>query len=1087
VLFRRSSSDKGWGLKSLNLPIRGNKTSDIIGDVAQGLGAAGVLPYHVFYIEHCNDCEHHAMTTWHVPSSYEKRAGELRRSIRDYIPSSFVYSNKLRRPTDERCTTDGMARIGAFEITVRPYYSEYSLQVYSKLCRKVLPQASDVTDICSSLLLSDRLQYSKKRTVRVNLFDSYYKKLPKDVRVILFRVNTYHHTSDEPLESMAELREMHTHADTHAAVGTGTGHRQAAAAEEALEAAPPPPRSVLLSARAGTAGSGGSPTRRRSMQGQRSPARQGAGQGERKSSPAHEGRGLPPKKYAAGEEKKDSFTEELMRSQAIQDCVFRHSLSFYRVRCWSQVEVDQWLRSHGVPDVAIANAHVSGVEDGASLLALANKVTLRKWGVRGQLTLKKLDASLVSIRAGGEGYDPCILEGLPEDGQDRRGFSRAAPTCLSKKLYKYPSGRYFEQVSVINASPLDGSALFDISAAGSYVIVATSPSTATYCSHAFSCGAQSQYVYAALLKPITTPVYFRVIMEEADSRILDGVPFSTGGLLLSVVNMASGKRHTAYASFEEVFEESLGISEHDEEGEGGKMKPTMKAPKMQRFNSIVNILSAPAGEPLLPRSQSTGSIGGSKRGKKKTEHQKTHNRVTASVLWLPVGQYYSEVDGSVFSVVDKDHLAFLRDTPAGDLMGAVPELDLPPLNDRLIFGGEYTQISVVKCHKRLIKRSIRGFQMIYRRYKKTFLFDKMCAYMIMRRGARNFCNWAREEVMKKKIVKLQSWIRMAKVCRGYKAYWSSILFIQTRLRILLARLRLKKIKKSQRVIYTTIVRYHARKERRRFTAARAIQMAYRRKAAINKKDCLIFAKRCKKLFLRYINRIKAKVRIVNAAKLNRAREEGERQGMAGEERWVGLHALWQRAETRRLVEVRLEEIARRRYAAATRMQAFCRGPLLRQRLERGKWAVGKLQRIFRIGVYLKRRNRGEKLRYLLGFKMLLLHPQLLGGTLLLSGMTLSSMRPRPPLSPRGLSSGDEGPGPGPGRSNGRNSGPGTPTMKLDTNSPCASPSALPFSSIKSNKSSEHKSSPKKSESFGAYTGYLTRPAVKIQSVLRMTK
>lgn len=910
------------------MPLEGVKTSDLIGGVFRGMCLARVLPYHIVHIEHCCDCVSHAMTTWHIPGSYEKRCSEVKKNIRECAPPSLIYSNVLSRPPgDERKTTDGMARIGAFEVVVRPYFSSLSFRIFSKLNQKVLPQASDVSGVCSSVLLPERLIYTRKRVVNVFLIDSYYKALVKDAELVLFKVKTHHRTTEESLESYSGLKEIRNVSSHKNSAVTSTKPSE----ENLHETAIPPPRSIVVCGRSRPFSAG---SNRKHGTSTKSPSR------ERSMGDVLAAKRLPPKKNSSEEkEKKPTFTEELMKSEAIQDCIFRHSLAFYRVRCWSQHEVDQWMKSHGMTEQAIVNAHASGVEDGASLLALANKVTLRKWGVRAQLTLKKLDISLSAIRENLPIYDPCIIEGLPEDGQERKGFSRASPDFVSRGFRSD-----FEQVAVSTVSR-DGYAQFDISVAGTYILLATSPRTVTFCSHAFTCGLDMKYSYSALLKPITVPVYFRVLMEDGDTTLFDGVPFASTGLLYSVVNMTCGKRHIGFANIEDIIEDDTVTA------------AASISPKLQRFNSIVKLFTSIPTTGAISRSQSTGAIsssttGNSKpfaRAKRKNEPKKSGRRVIVSLIWLPVGQYYSEVDGSVFSVSDSRHLNFIRETSPRDLVEALPSAQETTVKERLVFGGEVNQRAVIKCHRRLIKSSIRGFQMIYRRYKKTFLFDKMRAYMVMRRGARNFCDWARQAVRKRKVIKLQSWLRMRRDYHNYRTYWTSIVLIQSRLRVFLAQLLIKKLRKAQMILYVAMIHWYARCKRKRYNAAVSIQLMYRLAAARKKKDRLIFAQRCKRLFVRYIRRIKTKIRLANAAKLARRREYGECLAMAYEEEHAAKHLLWVKAEQRKLIELRLEAIALRKFAAATKLQAIIvRGPLLRMRMQKRENAIVRLQVTLRI-------------------------------------------------------------------------------------------------------------------------------------------
>ena len=83
-------------MKSLNIPIPGCATKDLITHVVHTMKAAYVLPYHVSHIEHCCDCEYHAMSTWHIPGSYEHKCNEIIQSMRGYLPPMFIFSNKIR-------------------------------------------------------------------------------------------------------------------------------------------------------------------------------------------------------------------------------------------------------------------------------------------------------------------------------------------------------------------------------------------------------------------------------------------------------------------------------------------------------------------------------------------------------------------------------------------------------------------------------------------------------------------------------------------------------------------------------------------------------------------------------------------------------------------------------------------------------------------------------------------------------------------------------------------------------------------------------------------------------------------------------
>ena len=69
VFYRRSTSEKGWSYKSLNTVTKGIQSHEqdhVLTTIITAMVVNHVVPYHLMHIEHCRNCEDHAMTTRHV-------------------------------------------------------------------------------------------------------------------------------------------------------------------------------------------------------------------------------------------------------------------------------------------------------------------------------------------------------------------------------------------------------------------------------------------------------------------------------------------------------------------------------------------------------------------------------------------------------------------------------------------------------------------------------------------------------------------------------------------------------------------------------------------------------------------------------------------------------------------------------------------------------------------------------------------------------------------------------------------------------------------------------------------------------------
>ena len=160
---------------------------------------------------------------------------------------------------------------------------------------------------------------------------------------------------------------------------------------------------------------------------------------------------------------------------------------------------------------------------------------------------------------------------------------------------------------------------------------------------------------------------------------------------------------------------------------------------------------------------------------------------------------------------------------------------------------------------------------------------------------------------------------------------------------MLAKLRLKRLYNANRILSLAMISWYGRLKKKKNIAAIKIQSAQRRHMAIKLKECLIFGRRCRKMFIRYFGRIKAKVRLANIAQLARKQEEKEREEMQREDVRMRLHIIWWKQEQRRLIKHRLEAIEKKKNSASTCIQARIRGNNTRLQYANGKRAVIHLQ------------------------------------------------------------------------------------------------------------------------------------------------
>jgi hypothetical protein len=132
------------------------------------------------------------------------------------------------------------------------------------------------------------------------------------------------------------------------------------------------------------------------------------------------------------------------------------------------------------------------------------------------------------------------------------------------------------------------------------------------------------------------------------------------------------------------------------------------------------------------------------------------NLTISTEFWLPFGNYYSDIDGSVIKVGHPSHSsassAFKATAPhSTDAVDASAAVNNEGISEGKLLGSpsdaftsadypvpiptihcHYSEPLVVKSHTRTIRRSIRLFQRLYIKYKKDFMVSKVKIFIFIR-------------------------------------------------------------------------------------------------------------------------------------------------------------------------------------------------------------------------------------------------------------------------------------------------------------------------------------------------------------------
>lgn len=867
---------RSWNLKAMQASIPGVMLHSIIRETLNVLKQQFVVPMHMINIEHCVNCEKHSMTTWHVPGSYERHFIEFKTAFRKSLPPAIIYANKF--------TADSKScpRLGSFEITIRPFASSVSQLVFSKLSFKTIPPTDKIIRDLAVLLLPEVVKFQGEHLLELHTYDGYMKKPLRGATVYLYRVEV-----GVTLEKDVEEMLGETPYDLDALEAAGGVHIDKNGKHKRVKL---PPRRI--------------------------------------------GNSQAASKYSAKE-----FTSRVMEGNTVEDATFRHSSVFYKVRSWKSDEIAAWFKSFAVGQDVVNSARMHGVVDGPSFLALASVAAFEKWGVKHKLKLFRMEKALEKLRedSGDASSDPYT---------NRLDVSKDTIPVLCQPATPKPSHVTDDMLMYLVCSKKSdsrGLSFVNVDTAGTYVLRIEAPLSVPYCSNAFNINSAGHSAYCASMKPRIGSANITIELED-DDELQD---MAASGILLAMVNMMSGKRHISFAKTS-----SIGKDDSHEgsdcESDGG-IKVSSFQPS--RCHSEEGLTSRPVP---LRRENTVGAIlmrqmtakkgstrwGGMDRLDKPVKRKSESTSFLKATIWLPVGKYYSEVTGDVFTIEEDDTPHNTRNDywdKASELITS--QRKAPKESVEIV----YTQHLALKCHNRILSGSVKAFQKIYRHYKKDFLIANLWAYLALKKGLKRLLNRVRVKIANRSATRVQAFYRMRKQKSKLATMRVCVICAQTMIRRWLSIRRAKMLKKKRDLIVRNVRWYAKTRRRKRLNAALVVQCSYRCYCAR-----VVYTS---KLFNRRVN-LKAKwwflkVKKITLARLAHeaeiAREARENEHMAAEETFMRDFIIRLAEYKRYMIRRRAAAVESNRMNKAVMLQSHFRGLRDRLALKRAGRIILRLQ------------------------------------------------------------------------------------------------------------------------------------------------
>ena len=916
ILYRRydyssesaATGERLWSMKGVQETFEGILPHVVARNALRVMKNAFVVPVHHINVEHCMNCDKHKSTTWHVPGSYEKRFEDLAAAIQTSLPPCIVTSNKFTTGKDK------IPRIGSFDITVRPFFSSITQLMHSKVISKQFPTPNKLVADLATLLLPEKITFKGVHTLELHVYDGYNRIPLKGVNVKLYRVEIIPSKKGSLTGTLEEWQgkripeEKTPEVKRHSAINNW----------------------IL-------------------------PSRKAERQAEEESTEKHKGLPQIPRDSVAYKKKRDlgkGFTALMLESKSLPAARMRHSKSFFNVRTWRKEEVARWIKSYGLPDEVVQAAAFDGAVDGPSFLSIANADAFQRWGIKSRIKLGQMQKSLDELKQEHTGnmvtsYDPYTYNELLEGAADRH-----APSPLYSEPANPRESMHIEDVTyhVIGSKKTGsrGLCFMNVDLLGSYILRIESALFSSYCSHVFQINAAGHSAFCASLNPKIGLVKFRVAMENGiNEEIFEGADES--GILISMVNLHNGKRHIAVVKIDQperstTHEEKESLWEknkrlHSSQGNlvsdrkvntGDKNSSPHPKRTIQRqssagtllMNNLLNRKSAHSG-----RSRASVLEKNTSANKSMMESTKILTFYCTGEIYLPVGKYYSEVDGAVFSVE-----AMQDDTCSDETWSNMSREYLHEDDSRNIEASstsadyiDYTEAQTRKCHRRIVMSSVRAFQKIYRRYKKNFLRDNIWAYLTLKRSFRVVLKRIRATIATRHAVRIQRHYRMWSTRRKYLAQKEKAIVCASIMRRYIARKLSHKVFCSTQLIKKFVRGWLRRRALRRYNAALAIQLLFRRVIARTAYVNKLFERRLKKRARRYVAYVRKQILLRKEVQDELHREHMERLSMDGEYQWMIDYLREKDEYEKRAIRQKVQQLEKKLSKKATIVQKHARG------------------------------------------------------------------------------------------------------------------------------------------------------------------
>jgi hypothetical protein len=188
-------------VKALNVRITrcARQLDMVLRDVMMSLRVNQILPFYIFHVEHCVDCEDHQKTTRHEPGSFEKAFDNFRDSFRKKLPPALIYGN-----SSKICPAALPFRMGTFEILLRDYNSTQTRFVYSKLQSDLFPDCDDLAAELTPAMLPEVRKFDKESTAMLEVlaFDACIQKTIGGAEVSVYLVTVTVNNTEEDIEGI---------------------------------------------------------------------------------------------------------------------------------------------------------------------------------------------------------------------------------------------------------------------------------------------------------------------------------------------------------------------------------------------------------------------------------------------------------------------------------------------------------------------------------------------------------------------------------------------------------------------------------------------------------------------------------------------------------------------------------------------------------------------------------------------------------------------------------------------------------------------------------------------------------------------